>query len=116
VDLPATAGHKSFEGVGFVRGGGCVMHIFSMGWFVDVLVELPASAVFRKAEVREIAFDVILKAATWAFDECFPTLHACSSVFLVWRLVAGNRRFAALWTFDVVLVLGHGWFVSDSLR
>jgi hypothetical protein len=83
---------------------------------VGVVVELPASAVFRKVEVGEIAFDVILKAATWAFDEGLTPLHACSSVFLIWRFVAGNRRFAALWASDFVLVLGHGWFVSESLR
>lgn len=102
--------------MGFVRGGGCVVHIFSMGWFVGVVVELPASAVFREVEVGQVVFDVILKSATWAFDEGLTALYACSGILLVWGFVAGNRRLAALWTFDVVLVLGHGWFVSDSLR
>lgn len=83
---------------------------------VGIVVELPASAVFREAEVGQVALDEILKAATWAFDECFAALHGCSSIFLVWWLVAGNRRFAALWAFDIILVLGHGWFVSESLR
>jgi hypothetical protein len=83
---------------------------------VGVVVELPASAVFREVEVGQVALDEILKAATWAFDEGFAALHACSSVFLVCWFVAGNRRFAALWASDIVLVFGHGWFVSESLR
>jgi hypothetical protein len=83
---------------------------------VGVVVELPASAVFREVEVGQVALDEILEAATWAFDEGFAALHACSSVFLVWRFVAGNRRFAALWASDIVLVFGHGWFASESLR
>ena len=83
---------------------------------VGVVVELPASAVFREVEVGQVALDEILKAAIWAFDEGFTALHACSSVFLVWWLITGNRRFAALWAFNIVLVLGHGWFVSESLR
>jgi hypothetical protein len=83
---------------------------------VGVVVELPASAVFREAEVGQVALDEILKAATWAFDEGFATLHTAASVFLVCWFVAGNRRFAALWASDIVLVFGHGWFVSESLR
>ena len=90
--------------------------VFMRVCVVGVVVELPASAVFREVEVGQVALDEILKAATWAFDEGFAALHACSSVFLVCWLVAGNRRFAAFWTFDVVLVIGHGWFVSESLR
>jgi hypothetical protein len=83
---------------------------------VGVVVELPASAVFREVEVRQVALDEILEAATWAFDEGFAALHTAASVFLVCWFVAGNRRFAALWASDIVLVLGHGWFASESLR
>jgi Na+/melibiose symporter-like transporter len=75
-------------------------------WF-GVVVELPASAVFRKVEVGQIALDEILEAATWAFDEGFAALHTPASVFLVCWFVAGNRRFAALWAFDIVCVVSH---------
>jgi hypothetical protein len=83
---------------------------------VGVVVELPASAVFREVEVGQVALDEILEAATWAFNEGFAALHTAASVFLVCWFVAGNRRFTALWASDIVLVFGHGWFASESLR
>jgi hypothetical protein len=74
---------------------------------VGVVVELPASAVFREVEVGQVTLDEILKAATWAGDEGIAALNATASVFLVCWFVVGNRRFAALWASDIVLVFGH---------
>lgn len=74
---------------------------------VGVVVELPASAVFREVEVGQVTLDEILKTAMLAHYESFAALNATASIFLVWWLICGICRIAALGAFSCVCVVGH---------